>query len=429
MLAERRSQSHRPRQFEIEFKAIERERRRVAKELHDEILPSLARLIRSIESQDAEQQYIGLTTALHNMVAAFRDLLGELHPVDLEELGLVAGLHNLCARYSRLTGLSILFHEGTEDCALSEFQQLCLYRAFQLVLRMYSVSGNDILVVTCDEHHQQTVITMHCVDKMVAPFEWLSPDRPEYDVFDSLCALASARAEIGAPRKYEFSYDLVLRVEPNAYVPQHPTLKNTALFENLAVQAERQRISDDIQTLILPHLERCSSVADGSDNILLSHAIRDRMQLIAAGVKAVLGEAHPQLLEQAGLVPSIMTLVDRFTRASLIETTIVADLSSADVDISSDAKFAIYRATQEALNNVEKHSGATHARIAIRREPEALVVEVEDNGKGFEQQASVQSRGLKNIRERAAAIGANVHWQHSVSFSTGTLVCIALPYR
>jgi two-component system, NarL family, sensor kinase len=152
------------------------------------------------------------------------------------------------------------------------------------------------------------------------------------------------------------------------------------------------------------------------------------LQLVASEIKAVMGEAHAQLLEQAGLVPSIMTLVDRFTRASMIETTIAADLSSADVGISSDAKFAIYRATQEALNNVEKHSGATLARIVVRRDPQALVVEIEDNGKGFEQQTSTQSRGLKIIRERAEAIGAHVSWQKAGSFDTGTLVCISLPY-
>jgi len=120
MLAERRSQSHKPRQFEFEFQAIERERHRVAKELHDEVLPSLARLIRSIESQNSNGEHDQLIQELHNVVDAFRDVLGELHPVDLEELGLVAGLSNICSRYARLTDLSITFNEGSEHCSLKE---------------------------------------------------------------------------------------------------------------------------------------------------------------------------------------------------------------------------------------------------------------------------------------------------------------------
>jgi signal transduction histidine kinase len=432
MLAERRSQSHKLRQFEFEFQAIERERRRVAKELHDEILPSLARLIRSIQSQNPEQLHDAVIQELHNLVAGFRDVLGELHPVDLEELGLVPGLNNICARYTRLTGLSIIFNETSEESALSDLQELCLYRAMQAVLRMFAASGNDVLLVGYGQDADESLITFRCVDKILSPREWLSGGNPEYDVFESLCSMAGSKIEIGAvcPEQNEYPYDLVLRTAPiDRPLSLSPAPKNAELFKNLAVEAERKRISDDLNTIILPHLDRTNSLADTSSNILLSMAVRDRMQLITAEVKAVIGEAHSQLLEQTGLVPSIMTLVDRFTRASYIETTIAADLSSADVNITPDAKFAIYRATQEALNNVEKHSAATLARIAVRRDPDALVVEIEDNGKGLEQQTSTQSRGLKIIRERAEAIGAHVRWQKAASFETGTLVCISLPYN
>jgi signal transduction histidine kinase len=99
--------------FDIEFKAIEAERRRVAKDLHDEILPALARLIRSIQGLNSNSNHSDETNSqivenLHDTVAAFRDLLGELHPVDLEELGLVPALSNLCCigRFKRRCGCS-----------------------------------------------------------------------------------------------------------------------------------------------------------------------------------------------------------------------------------------------------------------------------------------------------------------------------------
>ena len=81
-------------QYDFEFKAVEQERRRVAKELHDEILPLLARLIRSIQSGE---KFVAnsLLDEVHSAIGAFRDLLGELHPVDLEELGLVSAIDNI----------------------------------------------------------------------------------------------------------------------------------------------------------------------------------------------------------------------------------------------------------------------------------------------------------------------------------------------
>ncbi len=205
--------------------------------------------------------------------------------------------------------------------------------------------------------------------------------------------------------------------------------RDCSLFENLAVEAERKIISEDINQRILPHFDRIAALADQSHDGLLTRDIRERMQGIAAGVGGIMSELHARLLAEAGLIPSITTLVDRFKRASLIETTIAADLASEDIDISLEAKFAVYRVTQEALNNIEKHSGATRARVTVRQIQDRLVVCIEDNGKGFRERRSTQSRGLKNIRERAAAVGASVVWEKSRSFETGTLVTIALQNR
>src|SRR5262245_54266165 len=129
--------------FDIEFKAIENEKRRVAKELHDEILPSLARLIRSVQTFTDTDRVSLLVDELHHTVSTFRDLLGELHAFDLEELGLVPALSNLCARYKRLTVKTIVFNEESEECGLSDLQQLSLYRAMQLALKIFSESDND----------------------------------------------------------------------------------------------------------------------------------------------------------------------------------------------------------------------------------------------------------------------------------------------
>lgn len=442
--------------FDIEFKAIEQERGRVAKDLHDEILPLLARLIRSIQSRDLQSTACELVKELHETVAAFRDLLGELHPVDLEELGLVAALSSLCKRYGRLTGRCILFGEHDEECDLSSFQQLCIYRAMQIALDLFSRSDNDILLMDYYRSDNQCYIAVRCIDKSVSSANWLSDFAQEFDVFESWCDLAGADVETGTKGTFGFPYDFIVSAsegEPpkdnmvtmlglltQARLRELDSIvalaqeqwaelinKDCTFFKNLAILAERKRIGDVIGKLILPRLNKVSELGNGLSDELLRLDVSERLKVIHGGVDGVMSEEHARLLDEAGLMPSIRILVERFRRASLIETTIVSNVYSDKFDdITREAKFAIYRVTQEALNNIEKHSGATCARVSVRYIGDQLVVYIEDNGRGFQGPKNVLSRGLRNIRQRAADIGATVVWEQAKSFPSGTLVTISL---
>ena len=443
-------------QFDFEFRAVENERRRVAKELHDESLPLLARLIRSVQPASSPNHQ-SLVDEVHRSIAAFRDLLGELHPVDLEELGLVSALDNICKRCVRLCGRFVLFLGQTEDCHLSELQQLCLYRAIQALLRMFTESQNDMLMINYNRFENQTVITVRCADKLVSSAEWITSDRSDFDCFEAWCALAGAKVQFDSwGMQDQFPTDLVIAFFEESPYALPCTADDTddlsqarlseldvilahardewarlinrdrALFENLAVGAERKKISDDIDRTIVPRLEKIVAIANqlGDDDV--ASDVHQRLRVIASGVSAVMADLHPRLLAEAGMLPSIQALVDRFRRASLIETKVHAKLLSEQIDISQEEKFAIYRVTQEALNNIEKHSGATRAIVVVTRNDDRLSVSIEDNGKGIQGARNPLSRGLKNIRERAAGIGADVSWESAVSFPSGTLVTISL---
>jgi signal transduction histidine kinase len=325
----------------------------------------------------------------------------------------------------------------------------------QAALGMFSQSENDILLVNYNHVENDDVITVRCIDKLVSSAEWLSAEKLDFSTFETWCAIAGAKVEIGTNYRNDFPCDLVITIaksrptqaqaathlgdltqvrlqELDSILAQAITewtslmQRDRSLFDNLAVEAERKRISEEINKLILPHLDRITELAEQSKEDLLIQDVRERMQVIAAGVSAVMSELHPRLLAQAGLFTSIRTLVDRFRRASLVETTIISNPACNQVDISLDAKFAIYRVTQEALNNIEKHSHATHALVVVKQIADELIVCIEDNGKGFQGSSSTLSRGLKNIRERARDIGARVAWEPSSSFETGTLVTISL---
>ena len=99
---------------------------------------------------------------------------------------------------------------------------------------------------------------------------------------------------------------------------------------------------------------------------------------------------------------------------------------------------ALYRIAQEALSNVIKHAGATRASVRLCCEPtslredgvrqtEKVALRVEDDGCGFElAEVPVDSLGLTIMRERAAAIGADIEIQSQVG--CGAQVHVMWPY-
>lgn len=202
-------------QFDIEFEAIEYERRRVAKDLHDEILPDLSRITRKVEALGRESHVARLTDTLHATVGAIRDILGELHPVDLEEFGFVSSLTSLCRRHGRNTGKLVCCIERVEEFHLEGLQELCLYRAMQALLRMFTNSENDILIVTCDHIDENDVIIVRCVDKRVSSANWLSEEKPEFNAFESWCTMGGAITQISTVHYEGFPCDLLISIPAN----------------------------------------------------------------------------------------------------------------------------------------------------------------------------------------------------------------------
>ncbi len=70
---------------------------------------------------------------------------------------------------------------------------------------------------------------------------------------------------------------------------------------------------------------------------------------------------------------------------------------------------ASYRIVQEAVTNIARHSGATHARVSVERRGGALLVEIADDGRGAGPEAAdALGNGLQGMRERARALGGSL---------------------
>jgi len=134
---------------------------------------------------------------------------------------------------------------------------------------------------------------------------------------------------------------------------------------------------------------------------------------------------RPVMLDDLGLVPAIESLLHDLSQRTGIVVSF--DTESGDLDYQEPLATALYRMTQEALTNVARHSGATEVRVTMRRAKDDLVLEVRDNGKGFDTEAgtSRKSYGVLGIQERARTLGGNASITRAGT--GGILVKIAIP--
>ena len=80
------------------------------------------------------------------------------------------------------------------------------------------------------------------------------------------------------------------------------------------------------------------------------------------------------------------------------------------IDLDEDQTVAIFRIVQESLTNVARHAEASRVEVSLSQNADDLIVEVRDDGKGFDSAdaAKKKSFGLIGMRERAAVLGGNI---------------------
>jgi signal transduction histidine kinase len=142
-------------------------------------------------------------------------------------------------------------------------------------------------------------------------------------------------------------------------------------------------------------------------------------------------DLRPIYLEDLGLSAALEMLVRETQQTSGID--IDFERTGTEVRLTAPIELALYRIGQEALSNVVRHAQATHANIKISYAPDIVLLEVSDNGVGFEVPESPAEFapgghfGLLGIHERTEMIGAKLKIQSTPAH--GSLVTVTIPTR
>jgi signal transduction histidine kinase len=121
-----------------------------------------------------------------------------------------------------------------------------------------------------------------------------------------------------------------------------------------------------------------------------------------AEMRAILFELRPESLEQEGLVVALEKQAASLRVRRQIK--VVCKLGS-EPDAPLAVKEALYRVAQDGLQNVVEHARAGCVTIRLSADPDALVLDLHDDGVGFNPDTPTTTGGLRQIRERVARLG------------------------
>jgi signal transduction histidine kinase len=143
-------------------------------------------------------------------------------------------------------------------------------------------------------------------------------------------------------------------------------------------------------------------------------------------VRRIASRLRPEALDQLGLVAAIGWQARDFQMRTGIRCKVTLPAEALTVD--QEKSTAVFRIFQELLTNVARHANATKVDVCMKIEPDALILSVQDNGRGIAEQdaGSPKSLGLMGMRERALLLSGHIHIEGSRAKGTRALVTIPL---
>jgi signal transduction histidine kinase len=206
-------------------------------------------------------------------------------------------------------------------------------------------------------------------------------------------------------------------------------------LQSLARLEERDRIGMDLHDGVIQsiyavglHLEACLDQLDESPARLkpaLEKAMDDLNRVIK-DIRSYIFDLRPQVSSVSDLPRALRQLLEDVRLNALIAGELEVEGDVGEL-IDETRALALFHIAQEALNNVVKHSRASRVRVRLAVTGNSVELVVEDDGAGFEvDEGGARDRhGLRNIRDRARSIGADLALESTPG--KGTLVRVELP--
>jgi two-component system sensor histidine kinase DevS len=214
-------------------------------------------------------------------------------------------------------------------------------------------------------------------------------------------------------------------------------IENARLHSNarrLAVLEERERIGMDLHDgiiqsiygvgLVLEHAKLLAVEDPRHAQVRIQQAIKDLNQTIR-DIRSYILDLRPRQLGNENLMMGLKRLVTEYRANTLSEATLSGNPDDLN-DLYQEQALALFHICQESLANVAKHAAARKVDIFIWKTDERVLMEIRDDGNGFdiEKMSMTLGHGLSNIHTRAHNVGGDVEITSTIGEGTSILAWV-----
>jgi signal transduction histidine kinase len=205
-----------------------------------------------------------------------------------------------------------------------------------------------------------------------------------------------------------------------------------------AQEDERKRLARELHDETCQDLVALGMKLDAAMAAATPEATRQGLHEARALAGRSLAEIHrliydlrPSVLDDLGLFASVRWLAEHHLKPAGIAFR--CEVTEPDRRLGPEQETVLFRAVQEALQNVARHSGAETVLVQIEPHGDGLQIEIEDDGHGFDPASVAQPAptgrglGLLGMRERLSLLGGKAEIISSPG--TGTRVILTVPFR
>jgi signal transduction histidine kinase len=208
------------------------------------------------------------------------------------------------------------------------------------------------------------------------------------------------------------------------------TERKSRELQRLQVVEERERIGKELHDGVIQSLFAVGMSLQGLASSTSDAEVARRLEAAVEDVDGAIRDLRnyifglrPGILADRQLDQALKEMADEFGSRTGIVT--VVDVEGEAASVLASRSGDVVQLAREALSNVGRHSEATTCRVSLRRRGGGIVLEIDDDGRGFDVGATTWGMGLRNLRDRAGSLGGVLEVESSQG--EGTTVRATFP--
>jgi signal transduction histidine kinase len=216
-----------------------------------------------------------------------------------------------------------------------------------------------------------------------------------------------------------------IRLQQETEAARRAAEQFAAQAQQLAALEERTRLARELHDSVSQVLYSISLWGHSAHAYLkhdpsrIGESVNHILSLAEVGLsemRTLIFELRPESLEEEGLISALAKQADSIRARHGIDVTTEF---CAEPPLPLQVKSDIYRIAREALHNAIKHAQATHLTLCFCEIPSGYILEIRDNGYGFDTSQSFPGHlGLKSMRERAVSLNGTFQIESKVGAGT-----------